>query len=286
VNQSLAKFIAEKAALLESAGIEQGGAEVELILCHLLGVGRLELVLHGMEKMTPDLLAQFDDIIAQRTRRFPLQFILGESWFYGRKFKVTPAVMAPTPETELLCEAAIGFAAKNRLKSPRLLDIGTGSGVIALTVASEIPGASVVALDVSSDALEVAKENAATFGLSQRVEFRLSDLFSSIQTDEQFDLILSNPPYIAEPDYAGLPPEVLADPKVAMTSGPEGLDIIRMILGEAPKYLKPSGRIMFEIGYDQANRVAALTGDDSRYHSISILRDLNDIDRVVILGCD
>ncbi len=286
MNQPFPQFIAEKARILEAVGIDQGSAEVELILCHLLGVGRLELVLHGLEKMTPELFARFDQIIAERSTRYPLQYILGESWFYGRKFKVTPAVMAPTPETELLCEAAIGFASKNKWKSPRVLDVGVGSGVISLTTAGEIAGATVLALDISTDALAVASHNAVSLGFDGRVEFRPSNLFSAVRADERFDLILSNPPYIAEPDYAGLPPEVLADPKVAMTSGPEGLDAIRIILRDAPSFLNPGGRIMFEIGYDQADKVTSLTGQDNRYTSISILRDLSDIDRVVILGCD
>jgi release factor glutamine methyltransferase len=283
--ESIARFITEKGRLLESAGIDQGLAEVELILCHLLNVSRLELVLHGMERLTPEVHTKFDQIIERRLTRYPLQFILEETWFYGRKFRVTPAVMAPTPETELLCVAAVKFIHAKRITRAKVLDVGVGSGVISLTVASEIIDAQVVAVDVSEDALAVARENADTLSVNNRVEFRQSDMFSAIKSNERFDLILSNPPYIAEPDYAGLEPEVLADPKIAMTSGFEGLDAIRIILKQAPAFLAPGGRIMFEIGYGQADKIAALTAEDKRYNSISILRDLNDIDRVIILGC-
>ncbi|MFZ1683563.1 MAG: peptide chain release factor N(5)-glutamine methyltransferase [Candidatus Zixiibacteriota bacterium] len=283
--ESIAGFITEKGRLLESAGIDQGLAEVELILCHLLNVSRLDLVLHGMERLTPEVRTKFDHIIERRLTRYPLQFILEETWFYGRRFKVTPAVMAPTPETELLCEAAVKFIHAKRITAARILDIGVGSGVISLTVASEVPDATLVSVDVSGEAIAVARENASALEVADRVEFRQSDMFSAIKGEERFDLILSNPPYIAEPDYAGLEPEVLADPKIAMTSGAEGLDAIRIILKRAPAFLTPGGRIMFEIGYRQADKIAALTAEDKRYSSISILRDLNDIDRVIILGC-
>ncbi len=283
---SLAPYINEKTRVLESAGIDQAEAEVELILCHVLNVGRMELVLHGAERLTAEIRGRIDAIIEQRITRYPLQLILGEYWFYGRKFKVSPAVMVPTPETELLCEAAIAFAKRQRLTSPRVLDIGVGSGVISVTVALEIPDATFVALDISPDAIAVGIENASTLGVRDRIEFRESDLFTALRNDERFDLILSNPPYISERDYAGLPPEVLADPKVSLTSGEEGMDHIIEIVKHAPNYLKPVGRIMFEIGYDQSDKVTRLVTADARYSGITVLKDLADIDRIVILACE
>ncbi len=284
--ESLPRFIREKAAILEASGVSSPRAEVELILCHLLKVDRLHLFLDAGESLNGEILCEFDKILTRRLTRYPLQYILGESWFYGRRFAVDEAVMVPTPETELLCENAIRFVRSRKPASPRVLDVGVGSGVISVTVALEIPDAMVTALDISSSALEVAKRNAADLGASDRIEFRESNFFSSLRADERFDLILSNPPYIAEKDYAGLPPEVHADPKLALTSGPDGLDAVRVIVREAPKYLAQGGRIMFEIGYDQSELVSKLTASDSRYQSIVILKDLNDIDRLVILGCD
>ena len=143
-----------------------------------------------------------------------------------------------------------------------------------------------VALDISDKALEVARENADTFGVTDRVEFFQSDFFTALADDRQFDLILSNPPYIAEPDYAGLDPEVLADPKIAMTAGVEGMDCIKQLVATAPKFLAPTGRIMFEIGYNQAEKVARLTDGDARYKSYAVVKDLNDMNRCIILGCD
>ena len=282
----LPQFIAEQAKRLEAVGIESARVEMEWILCHVLDVDRLNLYLHGAEWLTDDAREHIERIIQQRLTRYPLQYILEESWFYGRKFFVTPDVMVPTPETEGLCEAALGYIATHGLTSPRILDLGAGSGVICVTMASELKRCTVLALDISEEALEIAHENARAMEVTDKIEFRQSDFFSAVRLGETFDLILSNPPYIRECDYAGLMPEVKADPKIAMTAGADGLDAVRGILKDAPTYLCPGGRIMFEIGLGQSEAVAALTADDSRYTAYTCLRDLNDIDRIIILGCD
>jgi release factor glutamine methyltransferase len=281
----LPKYIAEQAVILEKAGVESAAAEIEWILCHVLNLDRLNLYLYGANLLNDENRKRVDEIVARRATRYPLQYILEESWFYGRRFFVSPAVMAPTPETELLCETAVKFIGQSGILTPGILDVGVGSGVIAVTMALEAPTAHVVALDISPDALVVARRNALEHQAQFRIEFRQSDLFASIRDNERFDLILANPPYIAEPDYAGLDPEVLADPKIAMTAGADGLDIIRRIVKQAPDHLAAGGRIIFEIGFNQAEKVARLTEVDARYESIDILRDLNDIDRIVILSC-
>lgn len=283
--EHLPQYISEKAGILEAEGIESGKAEIELILCHVLEVDRLHLYLHGSRLLNETACQRVDEIIQRRVTRYPLQYILGEAWFAGRRFFVSPAVMVPTPETELLCEHAVGFVRSRQLATQRILDLGVGSGVISVTIACELPGASVLALDVSAEAIAVARRNAQEHGAEDTIEFRQSDSFSAVQPDESFDLILSNPPYIREADYAGLPPEVKADPRVALVAGEEGLDAIRTIVRQAPEYLAKDGRIMFEIGYEQGRQVADLTERDKRYRSINIIRDLNDLDRLVILSC-
>lgn len=281
----LPHFIAEKGQLLENAGIDRGKGEIEMILCFVLECDRLQLYLHGESLLKENHLKQIDDIITRRLTREPLQFILEESWFYGRKFFVSPAVMVPTPETELLCETALGFIKQKRIQSPKIIDLGVGSGVIAVTLALELPNCKVTALDISAEALEIAKKNAADLGASEKISFIESDYFAHVPDGEKFDLILANPPYISEDEYKELPPEVLADPKVSLTSDHDGLAAIMTILRDAPKYLKPNGRIMFEIGYNQAEKVADLTSQNNDYGSIVIMKDLNNIDRVIILGC-
>ncbi len=283
--ESLPRFIAEKGKILEKAGIERGKAEVELILCYLLDLERLQLYLHGEQLIDDNVLGQFDDILARRRSREPLQYILKESWFYGRKFQVSPAVMIPTPETELLCESVIRFVKEKALRTPRIVDLGVGAGVISITLAKELPDCSILGVDISSEALEVASKNADNLGAAEKIELLQSDYFENIPAGARFDLIVANPPYISDEEYKSLPPEVLADPKISLTSGKEGLDAIRVILNDAPDYLATGGRIMFEIGYSQSTRVTELTANDDRYKSIVILKDLNDIDRVVILSC-
>ncbi len=283
--QHLTRFIAEKGKILEAAGIDRGKAEVESILCHLLDTERLQLYLHGEQLITDKVLARFDEVLARRATRYPLQYILEESWFYGRSFSVSPAVMIPTPETELLCDAAIRFIKEKKFTKPRIADLGVGSGVISVTLALELPACSVTALDISEEAIKVAQRNAVDLKADDKISFLHSDYFAKVPGGSKFDLILANPPYISDEEYKSLPPEVLADPKVALTSGSEGLDAVRTILRDAPNHLAPGGRIMFEIGYNQADKVAEMTSHDDRFTSIVILKDLNDIDRVVILSC-
>jgi len=286
VRDTIASLISGRAAILEQAGIDQAEAEIELVLCHLLDTDRFHLYLEGASRLSHSNVKRLDDIVARRSTRYPLQYILLEAWFFGRKFFVCPDVMAPTPETELLCETAIGFVRERRLDKPRILDLGVGSGVIAVTLALELDDCAVLAVDVSPEALDVARRNAATLGAIDRIEFRVSDFFASIPRDDTFNLIVSNPPYVAEHEYETLPPEVKADPKIALLAGRDGLDAIRVILRDAPKHLSARGRLMFEIGYGQADRVGEMTEPDDRYRSITILKDLNQIDRVVILSCD
>lgn len=286
MTERIQKYIADKARLLTNAGVERAKGEIEVALCYLLNCKRLDLYLEGFDLLTDEVKERLDDIIKRRLKREPLQYILGEMWFYGRRFRVTPAVMVPTPETELLCETAVRFVQAQGIKQARLLDIGAGSGVIAVTMALELPDCSVVAMDISPAALAVAKGNAEELGAAGRIEFRESDFFSAVREDERFDLILSNPPYIANWEYEGLPPEVKADPTISLLSGDDGLDAVRTILRDAPGFLTPSGRIIFEIGYDQAERVTKLTEADSRYRSIVVMKDYNDWDRVVMLSCD
>ncbi|MBU0984668.1 MAG: peptide chain release factor N(5)-glutamine methyltransferase [candidate division Zixibacteria bacterium] len=286
MSEPLPKYIANQALRLEHVGIESAKAEMEWILCHVLDVDRLNLYLHGQTLLDNTARGRVETIVARRITREPLQFILEEAWFYGRKFYVTPAVMAPTPETEGLCEAALRIIASRELEQPRILDVGVGSGVISVTVAAECAAASVVSLDISEDAIAVARRNAADLGVADRLEFRHSDFFSAVRPDEKFDLVLSNPPYIREVDYDDLPPEVKADPKIAMTSGDDGLTAVRALIAGAPDFLAPGGRLMFEIGLGQSDDIATITENDERYRSLLCIKDLNDIDRIVVLSCD
>lgn len=281
----LPHFIAERAKLLEDVGIDCARVELEWILCHVLDVDRLNLYLHGQELLSEEAMRRVDQILTRRRERYPLQFILQESWFYGRKFFVNESVMAPTPETETLCETGLKFLHSHQIRSPRLLDLGTGSGVIAVTMAAERPDAALVALDISEAALDVARRNAADMDVADRIDFRQSDFFGALRDGEKFDLILSNPPYITDAEYPTLQKEVLHDPIIAMVGGADGLDPVRVILRDGPNFLAPGGRIMFEVGFEQAEKVARMTEGDDRYQSYAYIKDLAGVDRVIILGC-
>ena len=229
-------------AELREAGIDAAAAETEIVLLSLLDIERVDLYLHGAKLIDDNIRQRFHDIITRRTTRYPLQYILGEMWFYGRKFTVNPSVMVPTPETEILCETAVHFIDFREIKKANVLDIGTGSGVIAVTVAGEIDDAVVTAVDVSREALTTARANAEAMKVADRISLVCSDLFSALTPERQYDLILSNPPYISEDEYRDLPPEVLADPKLALVSGEQGMDIITQLSQTADPWTCPHGR--------------------------------------------
>jgi len=180
VKAHIGALIAKYARQLREVGIDCAEAECELILCYVLEVNRLNLYLHGENLIDEKAIAKIENIISKRIRRYPLQYILGESWFYGRCFYVNESVMIPTPETELLCKAAIGFCEAQKIQRPRILDIGTGSGVIAVTLACERIDAEITTVDISEAALEVAKRNAAKLSPEKKISFLKSDLFENL----------------------------------------------------------------------------------------------------------
>ncbi|UCD94412.1 MAG: peptide chain release factor N(5)-glutamine methyltransferase [Candidatus Zixiibacteriota bacterium] len=283
-NTEFHQLISQAENKLRKAGIDTAATEVEIVLQTLLDVGRLDIYLHGPKLLDETIIKKFHEIIDRRVTRYPLQYILGEAYFYGRKFLVDRDVMVPTPETEILCELAINYVVNEGLEYPEILDIGVGAGVISVTIACELPEAWVTAVDISRPTLTVARKNAAMHEVESRINFMKSDLFSSISPEQKYDIILSNPPYISEKVYEELPPEVLADPKISLVSGAEGLDFIKRLIDQAPDYLKKGGRLMFEIGFDQSAKVTKISEADPRYRSFSLMQDLNNIDRVVVLG--
>ncbi|MDD4051882.1 MAG: peptide chain release factor N(5)-glutamine methyltransferase [candidate division Zixibacteria bacterium] len=280
--RNLNTLIADAARKLEAVGIESGAAEAEYILCELLDFDRLHLYLHGPSLIDDDLIERFDAVVTKRLTRYPLQYILGVAWFFGRKFIVNEAVMVPTPETELLLDSLLRAARRCRSHPVSVLDVGVGSGVLSVSAALENPELDITALDISEAALGVARQNAERLEAVERIGFIQSDLFAGLKPGQQFDIIASNPPYIADGEYAGLPPEVKADPRISLLGGPKGMDIIDRLIKEGPEYLKRPGYLMFEIGYDQAEDVFASVQADSHYVDCTLLKDLNDIDRVII----
>jgi len=261
-----------------SHGAETPRLDAEVLLSHLLGEKRIYLYVHFDQPLTADELANYKEMVKRRTSGEPVAYICGEKEFMGLAFKVTPSVLVPQPDTETLVEAAIErLRGKN---SPRIADICTGSGAIALALAHYLPETSVAATDISADAVSIAKENAETLGLSERVRFFEGDLLAPL-AGETFDAIVSNPPYIPGADIESLPREVRAEPRLALDGGADGLDFYRRLVGDSAALLNDGGFLAVECGDTQAGAITEMAAD--AFRKTEIIRDLADKERVVVL---
>lgn len=225
--------------------------EAQALAAHALEVTRVWLVAHGRDRLAGELLEKVETLFRRRCAGEPVAYIIGRREFYGREFQVGPGVLIPRPETEHLVEAAL----RRATQGARVLDIGTGSGCIAITLKLERPNLKVTAVDVSREALAVARANAKEW--NAQVEFVESDLFSALD-GRPFDLIVSNPPYIPEADAHLAQGDLRFEPRSALASGPDGLDAIRLIVEQAKTHLAPGGWLLFEHGYDQGEAVQGL----------------------------
>lgn len=251
------------------------------MLLHVLKLDRATLLAYPTRPLTEEQTVLYEDMIARRLRHEPVQYITGQQEFFGLPLKVTPATLIPRPETEHLVEAVLERLPADR--PVRILDIGTGTGAIALALAAHLPLAEVTAVDISAEALEVARENAASHHLEARVRFLLSDLLTGLPPRDQtdtFDAIVSNPPYIPESDRAELHPQVRDyEPAQALFAGDLGLDIYRRLIPQARIALKPGGLLALEIGHGQKDALAALLAD---WQQVLFLNDFQQIPRVAL----
>ena len=261
--------------LLINVGIEEQEAkkEVKMLLEHFCNYSEKDEILG--HKLTEEQLKTVQDKVEARIKdRTPIQYLIGEAYFMGKYYKVTPDVLIPRDETELLVTKAIEIINENSLEN--VLDIGTGSGCIACTIA-ERTDAVVLGVDISSDALRIALDNVTKLGINNRAVFRKSDLFSKIRDNETFDMIVSNPPYI--PIGTELEPEVKHEPKVALFAEENGLQLYRKIVSEAPKYLNRGGWLIFELGIGEAENVKTFMSE--YFENVNVIKDLAGIDRVI-----
>lgn len=261
---------------LRDAGIDDPAQDARILLAHALGVdrSRLTLVLH--DEVSPDQVRAFERAIEARVARQPVAQIIGQRGFYGRDFSVTPDVLDPRPDTELLVDLALAEPFET------VLDLGTGSGCILLSVLAERPDATGQGVDLSEAALDVARRNAVSLGVMDRVTFHVGSWFDPVEDLTRFDLIVSNPPYITEDEMADLAPEVQKwEPYMALTPGGDGLGAYRIILDAAPRFLTSGGRLLLEIGYLQADAVTRLC-HDAGFQRVSVHQDLAGKDRAVM----
>ena len=272
-------------ARLVAAGIDSGeaGRDAGLLARHVLGWDRANLLAHDDEPATAEFIDRFDPLIERRARREPVAYIRGTQEFWNREFIVTPAVLIPRPETELIIEELLTRLPAGAPAMPRrIADIGTGSGCLAVTAAAERPYIEVTATDISESALRVAHENAGRYGVSDRIAFRESAYLSG--TQGKFDFILSNPPYVTEREYQGLAPEVREyEPASALVAGEDGFRDIQQIVDLATFYLTPGGTMLIEIGYEQADAVVDLVAGFPALRLVTISNDLQNIPRVAVI---
>ena len=262
--------------LARALGLDPREARLEarILVGHAMTTDRAWLIAHDQDTPTHAQCLAVESLVSRRESGEPVAYILGEREFYGRRFKVNPEVLIPRPETELLVETALERLPKN--KPLEALDIGTGSGCIAVTLALESPFWSVTAVDISSPALQLAKENAQRLGA--RIRFIQSDLYAELG-GQHFDLIVSNPPYIAQEDPHLQRGDVRFEPRAALTSGMEGLNAIRAIASAAPRHLKTEGLLLMEHGFEQGSACRQIL-EYNGFHGVSSHRDLAGLERI------
>lgn len=250
------------------------------LLRHVLKISRAEVHTSDERPLTALQTKEFNALIRQRARGLPIQYITGLQEFYGLSFHVTPAVLIPRPETEHLVEATI--ARLQSQPSPRIADVGTGSGAIAVALAHALPNAQVTALDISPDALTVARQNATRNGVAERIRFVESDSLAAV-ADEAFDAIVSNPPYIAQHERKSLPTEVRDyEPALALFAGPTGLEFYSHLIPAAEAQLATGGCLLMEIGHGQRDKVFSLLRHQD-WKEIEFIQDLQNIPRVAVV---
>jgi release factor glutamine methyltransferase len=293
LNDALRKAV----AMLEGAHAGSPRMNAEVLLMFVLGCGRAYLYGHPERELSGDEEARYEEALEQRARGVPAQYITGHQEFWGLDLIVSPAVLIPRPETEHLVEAVLELCkelphpiAPLRLRSgqapaeairvgqPRIVDVGTGSGCVALALASELPQAEIHATEISEDALEIARANAARLQLAARVTFHRADLLEGLSGE--FDIVASNPPYVGESEYDKVQLEVRKfEPRCAVFAGQEGMDVIRRLAPQAHAVLRAGGRLAMEIGYSQE---AAVRGVLREWAEVRAVPDLQGIPRVVL----
>ena len=264
---------------LESSDVGSPRLNAETLLMFVLGVNRAYLYAHPERELTGEEQARYDEVIAQRAKAIPSQYITGHQEFWGLDFLVSPAVLIPRPETEHLVETVLELAREAR--QPRIVDVGTGSGCIALALAHELKGADIFGVDLSADALEIARANAARLQLDDRVRFLQSNVLEALAARRDFDFVVSNPPYVGFNEADKVQRSVFEyEPKMAVFAGDSGLDVIRPLIAEAHSTLKPGGWLAMEIGYSMRDAVLALLGP-TLWETPTVVPDLQGIPRVI-----
>jgi release factor glutamine methyltransferase len=276
---SIRRLLTWTEGFLRDKGIESPRLEAQLLLAHTLGCKKIDLYVRSEEEPTEAQRNAYKALIKRRVEGCPVAYLVGRREFFQLDFDVNPSVLIPRPETEFLVMEALRLL-KGR-ENPRVLDIGTGTGCVALSVAKQLPTADVTAIDVSPEALAVAKANAERLGLAERVLFLEGDLFAPV-AGETFDLIASNPPYVGTEEFPGLAREVRDfEPRLALDGGPDGLAVYRRLISAAPAHLEPGGSLLLEIGSTQEQAVRELISRQECFENLATHFDGQKLPRVI-----
>jgi release factor glutamine methyltransferase len=282
---TIAEAIQKAAEILSAHNVPDHGMDAELLLRHALGKDRAWLLVHLQDRIDDEGLRTFEQSVERRKLREPLQYIIGIQEFWGIPLTVTPDVLIPRPETEFVVEAAL--KAVHGINTPFIVDLCTGSGCIAISLAKELPKARVFATDRSDRALHIAQENARQTGVADRIRFLEGDLFVPLEEMDlrgRIDCVVTNPPYVRSGDLTTLQPEVRDfEPAMALVAGPEGTEIAERIIQQAPEYLKQGSLLIMEMGLGQTAALRTIVGDTHKFGRVEIVKDLAGIERVIVV---
>lgn len=260
-------------------GIDSARLDAELLLGHILNKSRLDLYMDFEQVVAKECLAQYRELIKKRVGRMPVAYLINNKEFMSLSFYVDESVLIPRPETEVLVESVL----KLQSNGGKVLDLGTGSGAIVVTLAKQRTDWKFFATDISPEAIAVARENAQRHEVAERITFLQGDLFNPFDESMKFDCIVSNPPYIPSGEIPALMPEVRDyEPRIALDGGVTGLDFIERLVDEAPKFLTAEGQLVFEFGYNQGDSVRNLIQSNPQYTDNEIIKDYSGIERVAV----
>ena len=278
---NVGRLLIEGATRLKEAGIDNPAKEVELFLCHILKSKRIDLYLNSMNTVTAKQINEFHSFVDRRIKNEPSAYIIGNTEFMTHVFKVNKHVLIPRPETELLVERSLEIINRS-VKGYEILDLCTGSGVIAVSIVKRLPFVKMTASDISKNSLSVAVENAALNGVGDKIKFVRSDMFKTLKKTK-YHMIISNPPYIAKKDMKNLMKDVKDfEPSQSLDGGREGLKFYKEIIKKAPEHLHPDGYLALEMGFAQSDKVKKIFMQGGRFDILKVHRDYAMIERVLL----
>jgi release factor glutamine methyltransferase len=256
----------------------------ELLLAHVIGCERLRLYMEIDRPADRDELERLRGLVQRVAAQEPIQYVTGDGWFYGRPFRVDPSTLIPRPSTETLVERAVRDLRAAGVSAPTILDVGTGTGCIGITLALECPGSRIVATDIAPDAVALARVNAARHGVSDRFDAREGSLFEPLAPgDGPFDVVVSNPPYVPDHEWPAIAANVRDfEPPGALRGGADGLEVILLLLAGAPAWLKPGGRLYVEIAHCHREPVTHMLERSGAWDGVEVIADHEQLDRVAV----